>query len=644
MTERPGAHRVGRATLAVAATYVAFLLGAQFGFLEQVRAATGGDAAMTRIVLAAMGIAGIAASFAARAFAPASATRAVRLGLAATALVSAASPLARTPPALALAAAGFGAALGWLTVSLAGSLGDLAPRGAAGRVAGWGTGAAYLVSNLPPLFGGAPATRALAGAALCAVAFAFPPQAPPEEEQGERERANVWPPRLFAAALVALAGLVLVDSAFFARIQATPALLAFTWGGAALSLRQGIVHLAAAAMAGMALDRGRFASLLLFAGALFGLSLPAIAESAALPGGGGAGALGAVGYAAGIAIYSAVLVATPSRCAPGRRAALSRAALLYGVAGWAGSAVGIGAAEHGSLAAAGRLGVAAFAGAALLPIAERLRVRSLVTAGAAAGATLLVFLIDAARLPNAASSPADPVARGREVYLAEGCQYCHSQYVRQGTRDELWWGPARPFDRSERPPTPGNRRIGPDLANVGLRRSPTWNRIHLIDPRAVSPGSRMPSFAHLFADERGDALVVYLGSLGRGAERERDAAIEVSEPAPVPGSGSAVRGSELYARLCTACHGASGRGDGSAAQPFARPTMDLTVSTLPLLDPPGAAPGSAARAAGDAALARAIRFGIAPGLMPGHEWLSEGEVADLAAFVRGLGERAGAPS
>jgi hypothetical protein len=35
-------------------------------------------------------------------------------------------------------------------------------------------------------------------------------------------------------------------------------------------------------------------------------------------------------------------------------------------------------------------------------------------------------------------------------------------------------------------------------------------------------------------------------------------------------------------------------------------------------------------------MARAVRFGLPPGLMPGHEWLSDGEVADLVAFVRTL--------
>jgi hypothetical protein len=35
----------------------------------------------------------------------------------------------------------------------------------------------------------------------------------------------------------------------------------------------------------------------------------------------------------------------------------------------------------------------------------------------------------------------------------------------------------------------------------------------------------------------------------------------------------------------------------------------------------------------EVALARAIRFGLPPGTMPGFEWASEREIADLTAFV-----------
>jgi len=110
-------------------------------------------------------------------------------------------------------------------------------------------------------------------------------------------------------------------------------------------------------------------------------------------------------------------------------------------------------------------------------------------------------------------------ARGREVYVEEGCIHCHSQYVRPETNDEAWWGKPRDpeFSRAQVPSLIGNRRQGPDLMTTGLRLPRDWHRRHLINPRAVAPASRMPSYAHLFADHdpRGAALLDYLATLGR---------------------------------------------------------------------------------------------------------------------------------
>jgi cbb3-type cytochrome c oxidase subunit II len=115
--------------------------------------------------------------------------------------------------------------------------------------------------------------------------------------------------------------------------------------------------------------------------------------------------------------------------------------------------------------------------------------------------------------------PVAGVELGRQVYVAEGCIHCHSQYIRPGTADRDLWGEARDpeFSRTQRPALIGNRRQGPDLMNVGLRRTRDWQRMHLTDPRQVVPTSRMPSYAHLFVpgDPRGEALLDYLDSLGR---------------------------------------------------------------------------------------------------------------------------------
>lgn len=77
---------------------------------------------------------------------------------------------------------------------------------------------------------------------------------------------------------------------------------------------------------------------------------------------------------------------------------------------------------------------------------------------------------------DASRYPLSPAERGRAVYISEGCINCHSQYVRPDTPDVLMWGPAQTLEELRREHTPliGNRRQGPDLAEVGNRRSPLW--------------------------------------------------------------------------------------------------------------------------------------------------------------------------
>lgn len=122
-------------------------------------------------------------------------------------------------------------------------------------------------------------------------------------------------------------------------------------------------------------------------------------------------------------------------------------------------------------------------------------------------------------LQFAHSQPAaDRIQLGRQVYIAEGCVHCHSQYIRPADASLAWGEPRDPdFSRTQIPALIGNRRQGPDLMNVGRRRTDEWQQMHLCDPRSVVPTSRMPSYAHLFAsgDARGPALLSYLGSLGR---------------------------------------------------------------------------------------------------------------------------------
>ncbi len=89
---------------------------------------------------------------------------------------------------------------------------------------------------------------------------------------------------------------------------------------------------------------------------------------------------------------------------------------------------------------------------------------------------------------------------GREVYIREGCWYCHSQYVRPVTGEDLRWGPVSEAGEYayDLPHLFSTRRIGPDLTRVGLKYGDDWHYAHHWDPRLVVPESIMPRFRWLF--------------------------------------------------------------------------------------------------------------------------------------------------
>jgi len=96
-------------------------------------------------------------------------------------------------------------------------------------------------------------------------------------------------------------------------------------------------------------------------------------------------------------------------------------------------------------------------------------------------------------------------SQGRQVYIREGCIYCHTQQVRPdgfGTDIERGWGTrgSEPGDYAyDFPHLLGTMRTGPDLADIGQRQpSRDWHLSHFYNPRSVSNGSLMPSFPYLF--------------------------------------------------------------------------------------------------------------------------------------------------
>jgi len=99
--------------------------------------------------------------------------------------------------------------------------------------------------------------------------------------------------------------------------------------------------------------------------------------------------------------------------------------------------------------------------------------------------------------------------QGEQIYRANGCFYCHARQVRPkgfGTDVERGWG-ARPGEVQsvnadylyDRPVMLGTQRVGPDLANIGLRQPDAMLLLkHLYNPRLITPNSVMPPYRFLF--------------------------------------------------------------------------------------------------------------------------------------------------
>ncbi len=91
---------------------------------------------------------------------------------------------------------------------------------------------------------------------------------------------------------------------------------------------------------------------------------------------------------------------------------------------------------------------------------------------------------------------------GRDLYVREGCYLCHSQMIRTLVPDILRYGDYSRLGESiyDHPFQWGSKRNGPDLARVGGKYPNIWHLRHLEDPRSISPGSNMPTYPWLLAN------------------------------------------------------------------------------------------------------------------------------------------------
>ena len=107
--------------------------------------------------------------------------------------------------------------------------------------------------------------------------------------------------------------------------------------------------------------------------------------------------------------------------------------------------------------------------------------------------------------PIASVQPYTPLELvGREIYISQGCQNCHSQTIRPLVHEAQRYGAiSQPGEFAyDRPVQWGNRRIGPDLAREGGgKQSSFWHWRHFEDASVMTPGTVMPVYKHLHSNK-----------------------------------------------------------------------------------------------------------------------------------------------
>ena len=89
---------------------------------------------------------------------------------------------------------------------------------------------------------------------------------------------------------------------------------------------------------------------------------------------------------------------------------------------------------------------------------------------------------------------------GRQVYIKNSCNACHSQLIRPFKSETDRYGHYSLSGEYayDRPFLWGSKRTGPDLMRVGNYRTTDWHENHMKNPSAVVPGSIMPKYTWLY--------------------------------------------------------------------------------------------------------------------------------------------------
>lgn len=93
--------------------------------------------------------------------------------------------------------------------------------------------------------------------------------------------------------------------------------------------------------------------------------------------------------------------------------------------------------------------------------------------------------------------------QGRDIYIREGCNNCHSQMIRPFRSETERYGEYSKAGEFvyDHPFLWGSKRTGPDLQRIGKKYPNLWHYYHMNDPGSISPGSIMPSYPWLLEQE-----------------------------------------------------------------------------------------------------------------------------------------------
>ncbi|MCG8309433.1 MAG: cytochrome-c oxidase, cbb3-type subunit I [Cytophagales bacterium] len=89
---------------------------------------------------------------------------------------------------------------------------------------------------------------------------------------------------------------------------------------------------------------------------------------------------------------------------------------------------------------------------------------------------------------------------GRDIYIREGCNSCHSQMIRPFRWETERYGEYSKAGEFvyDHPFLWGSKRTGPDLHREGGKYPDSWHYYHMYDPTSTSQGSLMPTYPWLY--------------------------------------------------------------------------------------------------------------------------------------------------